>query len=86
MKVHGYQADQVTEAVYLGDILRTDGKNTSNIKNRVSKGVGIVSEIMDNLNWVRFGHTFFEMAKVLREARLINGILTNADVWLALPL
>ena len=36
MKVHGYQADQVTEAVYLGDILRADGKNNSNIKNRVS--------------------------------------------------
>ena len=40
MKVHGHQADQVTEAVYLGDILRADGKNISNIKSRVNKGIG----------------------------------------------
>ena len=32
MKVHGHQAEQVPEAVYLGDILRADGKNTSNVK------------------------------------------------------
>ena len=84
MKVHGYQADQVTEAVYRGDILRADGKNTSNIKNRVRKLVGIVAEIMDILNCVSIGHKYFEMAKALREARLINGILTNADVWYSL--
>ena len=46
MKVHGHQAEEVTEAVYLGDILRADGKNTSNIKSRVNKGVGIVTEII----------------------------------------
>ena len=49
MKVHGHQADQVSEAVYLGDILRADGKNSSNVKMRVSKGVGIVGEIMEIL-------------------------------------
>ena len=81
MKVHGHQADQVSEAVYLGDILRADGKNSSNVKMRVSKGVGIVGEIMEVLNCVSFGHKFFEIAKTLREARLLNGILTNVDVW-----
>ena len=43
-----------------------------------------MSEIMDILNSVSFGHKFFEIARTLREARLINGILTNADVWYSL--
>ena len=84
MKVHGHQAEQVPEAVYLGDILRADGKNTSNVKSRVTKGIGIVTEIMDMLNSVSFGHKYFEIAVTLREARLINGILTNCDVWYSL--
>ena len=84
MKVHGHQADQVEEAMYLGDIVRADGKNSSNIKSRVNKGLGIITEIMDILNCVSFGHKFFEIACTLREARLINGILTNADVWYSL--
>ena len=84
MKVHGHQAEEVTEAVYLGDILRADGKNTSNIKSRVNKGVGIVTEIMDILNCISFGEKFFEIATTLREAKLLNGILTNTDVWYSL--
>ena len=81
MKVHGHKADQVDEAVYLGDIIRSDGKNTSNIRNRVNKGIGQISKIMDILKSVSFGSNYFEIATTLREAQFINGILTNADVW-----
>ena len=84
MKVHGHLADSVQEAVYLGDIVRTDGKNTSNIRSRVNKGVGIVSQIMDMLKSVSFGYRYFEIAITLREAHLINGMLTSADVWYGL--
>ena len=80
MKVHGKVADRVSEAVYLGDVLSQDGKNTRNIQNRVSKGMGIVTEIMDILNTVSFGSKYFEMAIILREAKLINGMLTNIEV------
>ena len=81
MKVHGVKAERVEEAVYLGDIIQQDGKNTSNIKNRVKKGLGIVSKIMDMLNTVTYGEKYFETAATLREAELINGMLTNAEVW-----
>ena len=81
MKVHGHKAEKVSEAVYLGDVIRQDGKNTSNIRNRVKKGLGIVSRIMDVLKTISFGHKYFEIARTLREAELINGILTNAEVW-----
>ena len=49
MKVHGHVTDRVSEAVYLGDILSADGKNSLNVKSRVSKGMGIVTKIMDIL-------------------------------------
>ena len=84
MKVHGVQTERVIEAPYLGDIVSADGKNTSNIKARVSKGLGIVSEIMHILKTISFGHRYFDIAKILREARFVNGILTNAEVWYAL--
>ena len=81
IKIHGYKADKVSEAVYLGDVIREDGKNSSNIKSRVKKGMGIVTRIMDVLKTISFGQKYFEIARTLREAELINGILTNAEVW-----
>ena len=81
MKIHGVKADKVTEAVYLGDIIRQDGKNISNVRSRANKGMGIVTKIMDILKAISFGEKYFEIATTLREAELINGMLTNADVW-----
>ena len=68
MKVHETEVDRVSEAMYLGDIISKDGKNSKNIKNRVSKGLGIVTEIMDTLNTVSFGGKYFEIAIILRES------------------
>ena len=80
----GVKTDRLTEAVYLGDILREDGKNTSNIKSRVRKGLGIVSKIMNILETITFGSKYFVIAATLRQAELINGFLTNAEVWYGL--
>ena len=82
--VHGKVADRVSEALYLGDIISADGKNSKNIKSRVSKGMGILTDIMNILNTVSFGEKYFQIATVLREARLVNGMLTNCDVWYGL--
>ena len=81
MKVHGVRTGRVTEAVYLGDIIRKDGKNNSNIKDRVRKGLGIVTNIMNILETITFGSKYFEIAVTMRQALLINGILTNSEVW-----
>ena len=43
--------------------------------------MGIVSKIMDILNSISFGKKYFEIARTLREAEFINGILTNVEVW-----
>ena len=36
---------------------------------------------MDILNTVSFGSSYFEIAISLREAKLINGILTSSEIW-----
>ena len=81
MKVHGVEAETVDEAVYLGDIIRSDGRNNSNIRQRIKKGLGIVSNLMDILKSISFGNRYFEIAVALREAYLVNGILTSSEVW-----
>ena len=80
LKVHNTMMKLVQEDTYLGDIVRADGRNSSNIKSRVSKGLGIIAQIMTILETVSFGASYFEIALSLREAKLINGILTIADV------
>ena len=71
----------VKSDTYLGDIISSDGKNTENIRNRVSKGIGIVTQIFNIMEAANFGEHYFEIALLLRDSMLINGILTNADVW-----
>ena len=84
MKVHGHEAESVSEAVYLGDIISCNGTNTSNVKSRTSKGMGQVNTIMTMLKAVSFGEKYFEIALTLREALLINGMLGSSDVWYGL--
>ena len=81
LKVHGYPTEKVRNDVYLGDIISNDGTNTANIEARVAKGMGIVSQIMDIVKSVSFGAFYFEIAKTLRNSILINGMLTNCEVW-----
>ena len=81
LKVHNTVVEEVTEFTYLGDIISSDGKNTKNIKNRISKEVGKISEIMNLLEMVSLGEHYFEIAILLREAIFINGILTNSEIW-----
>ena len=81
LKVHGTVMPEVSEDTYLGDILSSDGKNTKNVKNRISKGVGIINQIFNLLENLSFGPHYFEIAILLRESMLINGTLTNSEVW-----
>ena len=84
LKVHGHQMEMVESETYLRDIISRDGKNRLNIENRVAKGLGIVSQIMDLLKAVSFGVHYFEMAATLRQSLLLSGILTNCEVWYGL--
>ena len=82
--VYGTKMVEVDHDTYLGDIVTADGKNTMNIKKRISKGIGIISDIMNILERVTFGEYYFKIAMVLRESKFINGILTNTEIWYGL--
>ena len=81
LQVHGTTMQKITHDKYLGDILSSDGKNDLNIESRISKGLGIVTQITNMLEKVSFGKHYFKMARLFRESNFLNGILTNAESW-----
>ena len=75
---------KVSQDTYLGDIISSDATNKANIKDRVGKGVGKMSDILNILDTVSFGTSYFLMFNLLRESMFVNGTLTNAEVWYGL--
>ena len=84
LKVNGWPMELVRTDSYLGDILSYNGKIDSTISERVSKGMGLVSQIFDVLKDISWGSYYFIAALTLREAILINGMLYNSEVWYGL--
>ena len=84
LKVHDSIMKLVSEDTYLGDVVRADGRNSSNVQQRVSKGIGLISQIMRILETISFGKSYFQIALRLREAIFLNGILTNSEIWYGL--
>ena len=74
------------EARYLGDIINDEGNVNSTIADRSKKGDGIVNQISSMLNSISLGFYYFKIALILRELRIINGTLTNSEVWRSLSL
>ena len=76
--------DSVDNEKYLGDIIAADGSNTKNLQKRKSKGESAVSQIMSILQNTCFGPYYFQVAIILRNSILANGILTNSEAWYGL--
>ena len=75
LKVHGTVMEIVKEDTYLGDIISSDGKNTKNIADSISKGIGKISQIE------QFLEHYIKIVLLFRESMFVNEILTNADIW-----
>ena len=84
--VRGKPMESVNEITFLGDIVSSCGKNINNIRERVSKGIGIINQIFVILDSICFGKQFFEMALLLRSSMLLNSILYNSCVCTVFPL
>ena len=80
LKVHDTVMESVEYDDYLGDVISGDGRNTRTIKKRVSKGMGIISQITNLLDSITLGQVYTEIALLLRESIFTNGILTNAEI------
>ena len=81
LKIHGHTMEKVEGDKYLGDILSSTGSNTPNLRARIARGVGKINEIVSILETISFGHQYFRIAVLLREALFLNSILTNAEIW-----
>ena len=79
--MHDDPTKNVSQASYLGDIISEKGTIEENILARTQKATGITSQISSILSSICLGSFYFEIAMVLREAKFINSILTNAEVW-----
>ena len=55
LQVHGTTMQNISHDRYLGDIVSADGRNDHNISSRVSKGLGLVNQVMNMLDKVTFG-------------------------------
>ena len=81
LKVHGESMKKVNDGTYLGDIISQDGTIDKNIENRRQKGIGIFSQVTGMMNNISLGIFFYKISFTLRDAMLLNGILTNIEVW-----
>ena len=52
-----------------------------NIQNRVAKGIGNVTKVINMLEKVTLGSHYFETAMLLRNSIVISALLTNAESW-----
>ena len=81
LQVHGTVMEDVIHDTYLGDVISRDGRNTRNINKRISRGIGISSQIMNLLRDICLGEHYIEIALLLRESMFVNSVLTNAEIW-----
>ena len=79
--LHKYIKLEVEEETYLGEIIRRDGKNTSNVRSRVAKGIGITSQIVNILNIVIFGRFRMETGHLMRQSVFLSAILSSSEAW-----
>ena len=84
LTVHDTLMSSVEEHKYLGDVISADGKNTKNVASRISKGIGIITQINHMLETVSLGHNHVEIALLFREALFLNGIVTNCEIFYGL--
>ena len=81
LKVHDSTMKTVTQATYLGDVLSEKGTIDETIEQRCQKAYGIISQITSMLSSISLGCFHFDIALVLREAKFVNSIMTNSEVW-----
>ena len=81
LKAHDDILLNVDSDKYVGDIISKDGKNKKNIKSRIGKGIGAISNIMNILKGVSLGQYFFEIALLLRESIFQSAVLLNSETW-----
>ena len=72
---------KVDEDIYLGEVTLKDGKNSSNIRARVAKGIGSINQITNILDSVTFGRFKVEIGLLLRQSVFLSRVLFSSEAW-----
>ena len=81
LKVHNNDMKSVSQATYLGDIISENGTIDETIEQRGQKATGIISQIASILSSISLGSFHFDISLVMRNAKFVNSILVNSEVW-----
>ena len=81
LKVHDEMMKKTESCSYLGDVLSSDGSLDLTIEERRQRGVGIATQITGMVNQLSLGHFYYKIGFMLRNCMLVNGILTNSEIW-----
>ena len=72
--------------MYLGDKLHKSGTISANINHRKARGFGIVNEILAMIKEAPLSWWKVKAGLILRQARLVNGMIFNSEAWHGLTL
>ena len=81
LKVHDERLTKSESETYLGEIISNTGRLRANIQSRRDKGFGCVAEIMSILSEIPLGKYKIQIGLILRQAMLINGMLSSSEAW-----
>ena len=84
LKVHNSEMVESDKQKFLGDLYTSDNRIDENILMKHHKGIGIANNIMTIVKHISYGFYSFEIALILRNSLLINGILYNVEALFTL--
>ena len=79
--VHDNLMKHKSQFSYLGEIVNEKGSLEDTIEARYQKSIGINSQISSVTCNITLGYFHFPTSFIMRESMLLNGILTNCEVW-----
>ena len=81
LKVHNDEMHEAEEEKYLGDQINKSAKHASTVSKQRAKGFGIVSDIIQILDFIPNSRRRIELGLLLRQAWFVNAMLVNIEAW-----
>ena len=81
LAVHTHKMHESSQEKYLGDLIDQTGTQRATIRDRKSKGYGIVSQVLAITKEAPLGKWRVKSGLLLRNAWLVNSILYNSEAW-----
>ena len=76
--------EKVSEWKYLGDVLNSNAKCDSNIRERVKRGIGAAGQVTQMLSDLCLGKFYFQSAIILRTSLFLSSLISNSESWVNL--